>query len=84
MTQNSKIFKKQKKKKTNKQARDITILDMCTKNYDHMIYGSWDMVSWRTDRQKKWYIEVGAPTKKGEYSSLTPTKAFVRIISSSQ
>ena len=23
---------------------DIIILHMCTKNYDHMMYGSWDMV----------------------------------------
>ena len=23
---------------------DIIILHMCTKNLDHMIYGSWDMV----------------------------------------
>ena len=45
---------------------DIIILYMCTKNYDHMMYGSWDLVhdGWmdgRTDRgtggQKKWHIE---------------------------
>ena len=30
---------------------DIMILYMCTKNYDQMMYGSWDMVRGRqTDR----------------------------------
>ena len=51
-----------------KAARDIIILHMCTKNYNQMIYGSWDMVyHGRTDRptdgQKKW-LEVGAPPKR--------------------
>ena len=47
---------------------DIIIWHMCTKNNDHVMYGSWDMVwtdSWtdgRTDGRKKWHIEVGAPT----------------------
>ena len=49
---------------------------MCTKNNDHMIYSSWNMVCNRwtdrqmnrwmdgwTDVQKKWHIEVGAPPK---------------------
>ena len=41
---------------------DIIILHMCTKNYDQMMYGSWDMVRDRqTDRQtdgrKKWHME---------------------------
>ena len=35
-----KILKKWKKKKT---PGDITILHMCTKNDNHMMYGSWDM-----------------------------------------
>ena len=44
------------------------ILHMCAKNYDQMLYGSWDVVrdGWtdgQTDRQKKWHIEVGAPPK---------------------
>ena len=38
---------------------DIIILHMCTKNYDQMMYGSWDMdaivrdgqMDWRTDRR---------------------------------
>ena len=48
---------------------DIIILQMCTKNYDQMMYGSWDM--WRMDGQrdgrmdgwKKGYIEVCTPPK---------------------
>ena len=48
----------------------MIILHMYTKNYDHMIFGSWDMVcngwtdgqiDWWTNGQKKWHIEVGAP-----------------------
>ena len=35
---------------------EISISDMCTKNYDHMMYASWDMVRdrwtvWQTDRK---------------------------------
>ena len=63
-----------KKKKINKKKKpgDIIILHMCTKNYDHMMQGSWDKVhegrsdrqtDERTDRRKKWHIEVGAPPK---------------------
>ena len=60
----------QKMKKTPK---DIIILHTCTKNYDQMMYSSWDMVrnKWTdrrmdgwTDRWKKWHIEVGVPPKK--------------------
>ena len=29
--------------KNQKHARDIIILQMCTKNHDHMMYSSWDM-----------------------------------------
>ena len=52
-----------------KNLRDILILHMCTKTYDQMMYGSWDMVHNRqmdgqTDGRKKWHIEVGAPPKK--------------------
>ena len=52
---------------------------MCAKNYDHVMYGSWDMVCNRqTGRQaerqidgwKKWHIEVGAPIKKGKFKDL--------------
>ena len=28
----------------NKNAGDIIILHMCTKNYEQMMYGSWDML----------------------------------------
>ena len=31
-------------KKMKKTPGDIIILHICTKNYDHMMYGSWDMV----------------------------------------
>ena len=38
-----------KKKKT---PEDIIILHMCTKSYDHLMYGSWDMFrDGRTDRK---------------------------------
>ena len=52
-----------------------SFLHMCTKNYDQMKYGLWDMVCDRwTDRwtnrwidgQKKWHIEVNVPTKNVE------------------
>ena len=50
----------------------LPILHMCTKNYDQMMYGSWDMVCNRRmgeqmerqmDEWKKWHIEVGPPKK---------------------
>ena len=48
---------------------DIIILNMCTKNYDHMMYDSWDMErdgqtnkEGETEGQEKWHIEVGVPT----------------------
>ena len=54
-----------------KKPGDIIILHMCTKNYDQMIYGSWDIVwdrrtdRWMIDGWEKWHnIEVGAPPKK--------------------
>ena len=44
--------KNQTFKKMKKASGDIIILQMCTKNYDHMIYGSWGMVcDRRTDRR---------------------------------
>ena len=52
---------------------DIIIWHMCTKNYDHMMYSSWDMVLDRqtdrqmdrqTDREKKWYIVLGMERTK--------------------
>ena len=53
------------KNKNEKALRDI-ILCICTKNYDHMICGSWDRVcDGRMDRQmdgrKKWHIDVSTP-----------------------
>ena len=43
---------KLKKKRKNKKSTDISSFYTCTKNYDHMMYGSWDMVrDERTDRQ---------------------------------
>ena len=70
-------FKKLKKKKT---PGDIIILYMCTKNNDHMMYGSWDMVRNRhkqMDWQKKWHIEVGAPpTKKDRYKIMQTYKGL--------
>ena len=56
---------KTKIKKWNNTLGNITILQMCTKNYDHVIYGSYDMVRHgRTDGQKKWYIEMWVPHMK--------------------
>ena len=57
--QKIKIFKKMKKT-----PGDITILHICTKNYNQMMYSSWDMVrDRRMDGWKKSHIEVGAPPK---------------------
>ena len=56
--------KNQNLKKMKKTLGDIIILQKCTKNYDWIIHGSWNMArDRRTDRQKKWHIEVGAPPK---------------------
>ena len=44
----------------------IIILHTCTKNYDQIMYDSWEMMhDGRTGRRKKCHIEVGAPPKKG-------------------
>ena len=65
-------LKNQNFTKTKKTPGVIFILQMCTKNYDQMMYSSWGMVRdgqtdrWtdeRMDGQKNWYIEVGAPPK---------------------
>ena len=54
-------------KKMKTTSGDIIIFHMCTKNYDQMMYGSWDMVcNWQmdrqtgrlTDKQKKWNMCV--------------------------
>ena len=56
-----------RKKKMKKTLEYIIILHMCTNNYDHMMYGSWDMVPemGRIDGQtdKKSDIEVATPPK---------------------
>ena len=66
------VPKVKKLKNLKKAPGDIIILHTCTKNYDRMMYGSWDMVHNRrtdrqterwTDRWKKWHIEVGVPPK---------------------
>ena len=41
---NSPKNQNQKKKKRKKTLGDIIILHMCTKNYNHMTYNSWDMM----------------------------------------
>ena len=57
--------------KTKKTPGDIIILHICSKNYDQLIYSSWDMVhnKW-TDRQmdgwKKWALEEDAPPKNDQ------------------
>ena len=38
-----------------KNAGDIIILHMCTKNHDHMMYDSWDMVH---NRQADWKSDI--------------------------
>ena len=55
----SKFWKNEKKK-----PGDITILYKCTKNYDQMIYSSWDMVrNKQTDRRtEKVTYRGGCPT----------------------
>ena len=62
---NNQNFLKMKKKKKHMEISSFYIY-MCTKNYDQMMYGSWDMVRDRwmdrwTDRQKKWHIQVDVP-----------------------
>ena len=62
-------------KRWKKTPEDIIILHKYTKNYDQMMYSSWDIVHdgqtdrW-TDRQKKWHIEVGAPPKNLTFLSI--------------
>ena len=57
---------------------------MCTKNYDQMMYGSWDMVhGGRTDERKKWHIEVGAPPKKPAEETKEARREKIWILQSS-
>ena len=58
------------KQKNKKRSGDVIILHICLKNYDQMMYGSWDMVCNRQmDRQKKWHKEEGAPPKNSSISN---------------
>ena len=67
ITQKIKVLKKWKK-----MPGDIIILHMCTKNYDQMMYSSWDMVSNRqTDEQMDRHTEkvtLEVPHLKNLYS----------------
>ena len=74
------FFKKMKKKK--KTPGDTIILYICTKSNDHMMYSSWNFLcegqmdrqtvgrTDRTNRQKKWHIEVGSKNCCNCYSLL--------------
>ena len=56
-------LRNQNLKKMKKTPGDI-IFHICAKNYDQMMYCSWDMGrDRRTDGRKKWHIEVDAPHK---------------------
>ena len=58
--------KNQSFKKMKKTRGDVIILHMCVKNYDQMMYCSWDMVrDGRTDGRTdgKWHVEVDVPPK---------------------
>ena len=64
---------------------------MCPKNYDQMMYGSWDILcdGWTDrwmDRWKKWHIEVGAPPKnliacKNQIKNIIRNSKFVAYYS---
>ena len=68
--------KTQNLKKMKKTPRDIIILHKCSKNYNQIMYGSWDMVHDRqTDGQMDGWMEKvtyrgGCPTWKLEYHFL--------------
>ena len=50
---------------------DIIILHMCAKNYDQMMMRD-RRTDRRTDGQKKWHTEVGAPPKNIGLKSKDP------------
>ena len=65
--------KNSKLKNMKETSGDNIILHVCTKNYDHMMYGSWDTVedgrtdgriNGQMDERNKWHTEVGVPPKK--------------------
>ena len=64
-----------------KKPGDIIILHTCTKIYDQIMYGSWDMLrDGRTDGREKWHKEVGAPPKnKHEIVRLIITKMNMKM-----
>ena len=71
--------KNQNFEKMKKTPGDIIILHMCAKNYDQMMYGSWDMVcngrmDKQTDRQTEGQME------KVTYRGGAPPKYMSKII----
>ena len=72
-------LKNQKNLKNEKAPDNIIILHKCFKNYNQMMYSSWDMMhDRRTDgRWKKWHIEVGAPLFKNCSSGPIKNKIFL-------
>ena len=50
------------------------------KNYDHMMYGSQDIVhEARTDGWKKWHIEVGTPPKNNDKENDVYNKSGIKF-----
>ena len=66
-----KIKIKKKKKKMKKTPGDIVILRMCTKNYDQVMHGSWDMLCDRG--MKGWTNQTDGRTEKVTYRVGCPT-----------
>ena len=73
-------FTQKIKKKMKKMPGGITILHMCTKNYGHIKYSSWDVVhNGQMDRWKEWHIEVGAQPKELNINFLVFSLGFFNI-----
>ena len=73
-------IKIKKEKKKEKKPGDIIILHMCTKNYDHMMYSSQDIVhEARTDGWKKWHIEVGTSPKNNNKENDVYNKSGIKF-----
>ena len=60
--------------KMNKIPGDIIILHMCTKNYDHMMYGSWDMMCNRPRDRLTDKLALGKKPWEQGWCSLRPWK----------
>ena len=60
-------------KKWKKTPRDIIILHTCTKNYDQVMYGSWDMVHDRCNYYSFWAIFCPFTPKKWKFEKLKTT-----------